>query len=87
VDDGLLDMSGLVDRLSTTPAEILGIDAGHLSVDARADITIFDPNKHWVLNTSDMLSEGHNTPFENWEFKGEIFKTICNGQVVYSNEH
>ena len=87
VHDGVLTMTELVDRLSTTPAEILGLNAGHLSEDAPADLVIFDPNKHWVLKPANMLSHGHNTPFGNWEFQGQVYKTICNGQVVYSNEH
>jgi len=86
VNDGLMTMSELVDRLSTTPAEILSIDAGHLSVDAPADITIFDPGKSWVLQPQNLLSEGKNTPFAHWEFQGAVVKTICNGQIVYSND-
>jgi dihydroorotase len=80
-------MPELVDRLSTTPAEILGLDAGHLSEDAPADIVIFDPDKSWVLKPASMLSHGQNTPFANWEFKGQVYKTLCDGKVVYSNEH
>ena len=83
VNDGLLNMTELVDRLSTTPAEILGINAGHLGVGAMADITIFDPSKHWILQTENLLSEGKNTPFENWEFQGKVMKTICDGKLVY----
>jgi dihydroorotase len=77
----------MVDRLSTTPAEILGLNAGHLGIDAPADIVVFDPNKHWVFKPMNMLSHGQNTPFANWEFQGQVYKTICNGQVVYANEH
>ncbi len=83
VNDGLLNMTELVDRLSTTPAEILGINAGHLGVGAMADITIFDPTKHWILKAENLMSEGKNTPFENWEFQGKIMKTICDGKLVY----
>jgi len=86
VNDGLLKMTELIDRLSTTPAEILGIDAGHLSVGAPADITIFDPSKHWVLKIENLLSEGKNSPFQNWEFQGKVVTTLCNGNVVYSQE-
>jgi dihydroorotase len=88
VNDGILKLPEMIDRLSTTPAEILGIDAGHLSVDAPADIVIFDPNAHWTLKPENMLSHGHNTPFANWEFQGKVMKTICKGEIVFSqNNH
>ena len=84
VNDGFLKLPEMIDRLSTTPAEILGINAGHLSVDAPADICIFDPNAHWTLKPENMLSHGHNTPFANWEFQGKVIKTICKGEIVFS---
>ena len=87
VNDGLLKLPDMVDRLSTTPAEILGINAGHLSVDAPADIVIFDPNTHWTLKPENMLSHGHNTPFAHWEFQGKVIKTICKGEIVFSQNH
>lgn len=86
VNEGMMTVSELVDRLSTTPAEIIGINAGHLSVDAPADITIFDPGKSWVLYPQNMISAGKNTPFAHWELQGAVVKTICNGQIVYSND-
>ena len=87
VNDGILKLPEMIDRLSTTPAEILGINAGHLSVDAPADICIFDPNAHWTLKPENMLSHGHNTPFANWEFQGKVIKTICKGEIVFSQNH
>ena len=87
VNDGILKLPEMIDRLSTTPAEILGINAGHLSVDAPADICIFDPNAHWTLKPENMLSHGHNTPFAHWEFQGKVIKTICKGEIVFSQNH
>lgn len=84
VNDGIMKLADMVDRLSTTPAEILGINAGHLSVDAPADICIFDPHAHWTVKPENMLSHGHNTPFANWELQGKVIQTLCKGKVVFS---
>jgi dihydroorotase len=84
VNDGIMKLPDMIDRLSATPAEILGINAGRLSVDAPADICIFDPNAHWTLKPERLQSEGHNTPFANWELQGKVIKTICNGEIVFS---
>jgi len=83
VNDGIMKLAEMIDRLSATPAEILGIDAGHLSIDAPADICIFDPNAHWTLKPDQLQSEGHNTPFANWEFQGKVVKTLRNGEIVF----
>ena len=43
VEDGLLDLSTLLARLSTGPAEALRLPAGKLAVGGPADIVLFDP--------------------------------------------
>lgn len=86
VNDGMMKLADMIDRLSTTPAEILGINAGHLTVDAPADICIFDPNAHWTVKPENMLSLGHNTPFANWELQGKVIKTLCKGKIVFSQK-
>lgn len=86
VDEGVLDLSGLVDRLSCQPARILGIDAGDLAPGKRADICIFDPEACWVLDKGALASRGHNTPYLDWEMKGRVTETLLAGRVVYQRE-
>ncbi|MBI3561771.1 MAG: dihydroorotase [Gammaproteobacteria bacterium] len=83
VEDHLLSMKDLLRRLSSAPARILGIDAGHLRVGARADICIFDPERLWTLTDKTLHSRGHNTPFLNWELKGRVTTTLLDGQPVF----
>lgn len=86
VNDGPLTLSSMIEHLSTTPAEILNIDAGHLSVGASADICIFDPKAHWTLDESTMVSHGKNSPFINWELQGRVTHTLLAGNVVYEHQ-
>lgn len=81
-----LSLSDVINRLTAQPAKILGIDAGTLSVGEKADICIYNPNTNWIMKTEDMLSAGRNTPFEGWEFKGKVVRTLLNGKTVFSNE-
>lgn len=83
VKTGQLSMSAMVERLSTTPAEILNIDAGHLSLGARADIAIFDPGRDWELNAQQMQSQGKNSPFLGWSLQGRVTHTLTDGKLVY----
>ncbi|KPK50718.1 MAG: dihydroorotase [Thiotrichales bacterium SG8_50] len=85
VDDGLIDLTQAIAALTSEPADIIGVDTGNLSVGSTADICIFDPGVRWVLNTKDMVSRGHNSPFEGWEFKGKVTHTLVGGVLVYES--
>jgi len=81
------DMSviDVIDRLTAGPAGILGLPCGTLSPGKAADVCIFDPTIPWRLQTSEMHSHGHNTPFMGWELKGKVTHTIFAGNLVYCN--
>jgi dihydroorotase len=67
-----LPMLKVLAKITSDPAEILGIDAGHLSVGSAADICIFDPEHYWKVTSSAILSQGKNTPFLGMELPGEL---------------
>lgn len=76
----------LIDALSTVtlaPARILGIDAGHLTPGAPADICVFDPQAYWKVTASTMKSQGKNTPFLGRELPGWVKFTLTDGDIVF----
>jgi dihydroorotase len=83
VEAKLLSLNDAIALLTHKPADILGIDAGDLSVGAAADICIFDPGMHWALEPDKLVSSGHNTPFAGWEFPGRVTHTLVGGEVVF----
>ena len=85
-DDGLLTPIEVIARLTQHPAEILGLDKGHLAVGSPADICIFDPEQHWTVDAQNMVSKGKNTPLDGWELKGKVTHTILNGKIVFALE-
>ena len=78
-----LPMLKVLAKITSDPAEILGINAGHLSVGSAADICIFDPEHYWKVTSSAMLSQGKNTPFLGMELPGGVKYTLVNGHIVY----
>lgn len=86
VQEGILDLSTALARLTSGPARILGIDAGTLMPGAAADICIFDPEQHWTLQRESLVSRGHNSPFSGWEFTGRVTHTLLDGQVTFALE-
>lgn len=83
VDENVLDLSTAVARITSGPAAILGIDAGTLGPNCRADICVIDPNLSWVLQPETLLSQGKNTPFEGWSFSGRVVYSLLEGRIVY----
>ena len=86
VEQGAMDLSTVLQRLTAGPAAILGLEQGQLAIGAPADVCIFDPEHTWILDDHSMESEGHNSPFRDWEMKGRASHTLLNGRVVYSRE-
>ena len=81
VDEGVLTLSQLVEKMAKNPAAILGLDKGTLKPGADADITILDLNKKFMVDSGQFFSKGKNTPFEGWVLKGMPVVTICKGKV------
>ncbi|MFI4874049.1 MAG: dihydroorotase [Blastopirellula sp. JB062] len=81
VRPGHLTWSQAIDKLSTTPARILGIAKGTLSVGADADVTIIDPDLQWTVDTSQYLSHSSNCPFNGWQLTGKATHVIVGGLI------
>jgi dihydroorotase len=80
-----VSLAGALSRVTAQPAQILGLDAGHLSVGALADVCVFDPEKYWKVEASALKSQGKNTPFTGHEVQGRVRYTLVDGKIVYAN--
>jgi dihydroorotase len=78
-----LTWSQAIEKLSTNPAKILGLDAGTLKIGAPADVTLIDPHAKWQVSPSRFRSKNANTPFGGWELKGKAAGTIVGGEVRF----
>jgi len=86
--NGELDLTTLVSKLTLEPARIIGTrygERGTLKPGCQADITLFDPNKEWIVSIQDFASKGKNTPFDGYQFKGKVMATLVGGEVVYKD--
>ncbi|ANW99363.1 dihydroorotase [Thermoclostridium stercorarium subsp. thermolacticum DSM 2910] len=82
VKGGHISMRELVRKMSTKPAEILGIDKGRLIEGKMADITIFNPNVDYQIDISKFVSKSKNSPFHGFHVSGKVVATIVNGRIV-----
>ncbi len=85
VDEKILTMSQVIEKLTVIPAQIVNSEKGTLQKNRIADITIFDPKEKYLIDKENFHSKGKNTPFQNWEVRGKVKYTIVSGKIVYTN--
>lgn len=86
VSTGLMDIMDMARKMSYNPAHVIGIDEdyGKLTVGAKADVVIFDPNEEWTVEPAKFESKGHNTPYAGQTLKGKVKTTIVDGELRYN---
>lgn len=82
---GLMRLSDLLRLLTSSPAGILRIDAGHIRAGRRADIVLFSPDEEWTADPAGFLSKGKNSPFGGMKLKGKVKYTVSSGKIVYAS--
>ncbi len=83
VERRVLSAIECIRRLSTRPAEILGVDGGTLQVGRTADVVVIDPHAEWGVEIAGLRSKSKNSPFLGWTMKGRAVATIVGGRVVH----
>ncbi|MEU6742428.1 dihydroorotase [Streptosporangium sandarakinum] len=82
VETGLLDWSGVAERMSYAPARI-GRLAGHgrpVEAGAPANITLYDASARAGVDPSAFASRSRNTPYEGRTLPGRVVATILRGR-------
>jgi dihydroorotase len=83
VDQGVLTISQLIDRMSFRPSHILNLGRGTLKVGAPADITVIDPSVEWVVEADKLTGKSKNSPWLGKKMKGVAVATIVDGNLVF----
>jgi dihydroorotase len=87
VHSGELSLNTLIAKLTAEPARIIRYEKlGTLEVGAPADITIFDPDREWTVDTAQFASKGKNTPLAGTTLKGKVMATFFQGKPVYKDD-
>ena len=56
---------------------------GRLAVGEVADVCVFDPQAHWVVQADALSSQGKHTPFSGLELPARVRATVVAGQVAF----
>lgn len=83
IDKGYMSWADVIRKMTVNPAKILGLPGGTLAEGSDADITIIDPDKKWTVKADKFQSKSSNSPFIGMKLKGQVYKTILGGRVVF----
>jgi dihydroorotase len=83
VEEGVLNLNQLIEKMSCNPSNILGLNRGALKAGSVADITLIDPAAEWTVDADKLASKSKNSPFLGWKVKGAAACTVLSGRVVH----
>lgn len=78
-----VELSAALARITSAPAEILGLEGGSLAVGAAADVCIFNPDQVWQLTPEQLRSRGKNSPWSGYMMSGRVCRTLVDGRTVF----
>lgn len=86
VKSGVIDLPKLSTLMTKNPCSVLKVPNKGITVGEKADITIVDLNKTWVVDSAKFVSKGKNTPFDKKELCGTVEMTFVDGVKRYQRE-
>ena len=86
VDEGVLSIETLVQRMCHAPAQIFSISKrGFIEKGYHADFVLLNPDKPSTVTTAEIISKCGWSPFEGTTFKWAVEQTWSNGECVYKD--
>jgi dihydroorotase len=83
VEEGVLSLNQLVEKMSCNPSNILALERGSLKAGAAADISVIDPSFEWVVEADKLASKSKNSPWLGQKMKGAAVATVVAGSLKY----
>ncbi len=78
-----LKLSNLIKAMTTNPAKIFNLPTGNLSIGAKANLCVVDPNSRFHVTEGALYSSGKNSPFIGRHLKGQVIMTVLDGTIVH----
>jgi dihydroorotase len=83
VATGALELGTLIERMSTGPARIFGIDAPRIAAGAKANLVLLDLAREWQVAESGFRSRSRNSWLLGEMLTGTVAMTVAGGAVVH----
>jgi len=77
----LFPLDVVVSKLTSAKKVFLNENSG-IKIGAKADFTLFNPEKDWIFTADDILSKSKNSAFLNQPMKGWVYGIYNNNQLI-----
>lgn len=85
VKNGVISLENLIKLMSENPSKRFNLNI-EIKENNLANLTVFDLDNEYVINSSEFKSMGKCTPFDGKKVYGKCLMNFCNGKLVYKNE-
>lgn len=75
-----IDWDVLIDKVTIGPREVLKMETPSIEEDTKANLTLFDPERKWVLNENSNFSKSKNSPWFGKELTGKTIAVFNNSK-------
>ncbi|HYV06757.1 MAG TPA: dihydroorotase [Blastocatellia bacterium] len=79
---GAVPLARIIEMLTIGPARAFSLPGGTLAEGSPADVTIFDPDREWLVDPAAFKSKSRNTPFSGWQLRGRVIKVLVAGRSM-----
>ena len=84
VEPGVVPLATLLERMSTGPARIYGLEAPTIEVGAQANLVLLDLDAVWHVDEGSFRSKSANSWLLGSTLHGRVVQTVAAGKLVYS---
>ncbi len=81
----ILSINQLIEKFSINPRKILNLPSVKIKVGEKANLTILDIQKQWVVDVKKFKSKSKNSPFDGRRLIGKCYAIINNGMIHFSD--
>lgn len=76
------DLATTINALTRGPRKIMGVENEGITINYKADLTLFSPFEKWNFTKDDICSATFNSPLVNKELTGKIIGILNNGKLA-----
>jgi dihydroorotase len=81
---GEISLETLLERMSSGPARVFGLDEPKIEVGARANLVVLDLDADWTVTEEGFRSLSANSWLLGETLRGRVVRTIANGREVFT---
>jgi dihydroorotase len=82
---GELSLETLLERMSSGPARVFGLDEPKIEVGARANLVALDLDAEWTVTEEGFRSLSANSWLLGATLRGRVLQTVADGRVVFAS--